>query len=100
MLDPDEFADYEAWKENKLTSQTDLSVRAYNAEMESLALAWEAGVRESINVSDIQKINSTLDRNPYRGKGMRGERRGSDAELPRVSRNTPPIEEDPEEDKW
>jgi len=100
MLDPDEFAEYEAWREHKLTSQTDLSVRAYNAEMESLALAWESGAMAFAGRGAGESLDDVIRTNPYRGKGMRGERRGSDAELPRVSRNTPPIEEDPEEDKW
>ena len=74
MLDPEEVAGYEAWKEHKLTSHTDLSVSAYNIEQESAALAYEAGVRAAVFPSDKEKINSLIAANPYRGPGMMGER--------------------------
>ena len=71
MLDPEEMAQFEEWKEAKLTGSTDLSVFAFNKEMEALALAFDAGVRASISSSDQQKIRSVMDANPYRGAGMR-----------------------------
>lgn len=40
MLDPDEVASYEEWKQRKIQGQLDLSVQAYNLEQESVALAW------------------------------------------------------------
>ena len=43
MLDPDEVASYEEWKQRKIQGQLDLSVQAYNLEQESVALAWEDG---------------------------------------------------------
>ena len=43
MLDPDEVARYEEWKQRKIQGQLDLSVQAYNLEQESVALAWEDG---------------------------------------------------------
>lgn len=64
MLDTDEAAAYEAWKLAKLTGSTDLSIRAYNAEMGALATAWDEG-----------KSAFPEDQNPYRAAGMRGESR-------------------------
>jgi hypothetical protein len=72
MLDAEEVADYEAWKERKLTGSTDLSVGAYNAEMEGPALAWEAGWR----AHELDGSPESYARNPYRAKGMTGERPG------------------------
>ncbi len=69
MIDPDEFADYEAWREHKLTTSTDLSVQAYNTEMEAAALAYEAGWRD-------RDAGKSIEDSPYRKPGMRGERRG------------------------
>jgi len=70
MLDPDEVADYEAWKLAKLNSSQDLSVRAYNMEMEANALSWEEGWRAHAN-------GESFDSNRFRKPGMRGERRAA-----------------------
>lgn len=43
MLDPDEVAEYEAWKMAKLHGAQDLSAHAFNTEMEANALSWEEG---------------------------------------------------------
>lgn len=61
-------AAYEAWKEHKLTSETDLSVAAYNLEMEAQALAWDEGWRTGQHPED------GIETNPYRGPGMRAAR--------------------------
>lgn len=77
MIDPDEFADYEAWREHKLTTSTDLSVQAYNAEMEAAALAYEAGARAAFAGMVARRSEEDVIReNPYRKPGTRGERRG------------------------
>lgn len=73
MLDIDEAASYEAWKVDKLTTATDLSIRAYNAEMGALAAAWEEGVRRA--EPDPARVAELLEKNPYRAAGMRGESR-------------------------
>lgn len=70
MLDPDEVAAYEEWKVRKLTGVQDLSIGAYNAEMEALALAYEQALKDALG-SDQQKINSLKAANPYRAPGMR-----------------------------
>lgn len=99
MLDPDEVADFEAWKAHKLTSHVDLSVAAYNLEMEAQALAWEAGVRAMANALPIRKSpTEVIEENPYRKPGMRGERRGSTARLPGTSSFNPPIPDEEEQD--
>jgi len=72
MLDPDEMAVYEAWKAHKLTMSVDLSVSAFNVEQEAPALAYEAGVRAAYNRSDREKLDTLIEKNPYRGKGMMG----------------------------
>ena len=73
MLDPDEVAAYEVWKHDKLVSETDLSIHAYNLEIQATALAWEAGARAAVSPqSNIERI---LISNPYRGKGAAGERK-------------------------
>lgn len=77
MLDPAEVADYEAWKERRLVGQTDLSVAAYNMELEAHALAFEDGVRAAINPAETQKILEILEQNPYRKPGMNGYRGAS-----------------------
>lgn len=91
MLDPDEQAEYEAWRMHKLTTHPDLSVAAYNTEMAAVAVAWEEGARASHKVSD--DIDSLLERNPYRKPGMRGARR-ADARLS----GTSSIPRDPEDE--
>ena len=68
MLDPDSVAEYEAWKMHKITGQLDLSVSAFNAEMEGLALAWEDGWRVG------REGKKPITENPQRQPGMRGER--------------------------
>lgn len=85
MLDPDEVAQYEAWRQDKLVSETDLSPHAYNVEMESQALAYEKGVDDVMSSTDVigelTKVETGLHAerfkadNPYRAKGMRGERK-------------------------
>jgi len=75
MLDADEVAQYEAWKQNKLTSSTDLSVHSYNIEQEAAALAYEAGVRAGVNPIDHERLASLLRDNPYRRPGMTGFRK-------------------------
>lgn len=91
MLDPDEVADFETWKQAKLNGIHDLSVSAYNTEMEALALAWEAGAKTAHEFRDAD-ITSILAKNPHRKPGMKGERRAT----ARVSGNPQPIE--PSED--
>lgn len=71
MLDPDEVAAYEDWKARKLTGAQDLSIGAYNAEMEALALAYEQALKDALG-SDFEKINSLKAANPYRRPGMLG----------------------------
>lgn len=95
MIDPDEFASYEAWREHKLTSATDLSVRAYNMEQEAAALHWEEGVKAMAAGAIIRENSADVMRkNPYRAKGMTGERPNADAQLPTVARE-PRVLEDP-----
>lgn len=53
VLDADEVAEYEAWKLEKLTGNTDLSVAAYNREQERDALAWDDGWRAKANGEPI-----------------------------------------------
>ena len=67
MLDREEQAAYEAWKARKLEGQIDLSVETYNVEMETPALAWEAGWDA--------RATTPRENNPYRAKGMNGERK-------------------------
>lgn len=96
MLDPDSVAEYEAWKLDKMTGSVDLSVRAFNAEMEALALAWEAGWRTG------REGKLPITENPNRKPGMRGER--VVAHIPPIGRPdysgpaVPPHLEDPEEE--
>lgn len=68
MLDPEEMADYETWKERKLDESIDLSYAAYNVEREAAALAWEAGWR-------ARDSGRPFESNEYRGKGTAGERK-------------------------
>lgn len=68
MLDTEEQARFEAWREHKLNEQLDLSSTAYNLEVEGPALAWEAGW-------DAHKAGKSRESNEYRAKGMDGERR-------------------------
>jgi hypothetical protein len=49
VLDPAELAAYEAWKLAKLSGSVDLSVSAYNREVDTAALAWEEGWRAHAN---------------------------------------------------
>lgn len=79
MLDTEQQADYEAWKERKLMGSIDLSVGAYNAEMESQAVAWEEGMRTGVRrlVSGLPPSRyeeELISQNPYRKAGMNGER--------------------------
>lgn len=82
MLDPDEVAHYEEWKGIKLAGSTDLSITAYNTEMEALALAWDNGavkaIDEAVGPADAQKRSSLRDllkaQNPHRKPGMKGAR--------------------------
>lgn len=76
MLDPDEVAAYEQWKHDKLVSETDISIRAYNIEMEGHALAFDSGV-DAAFAGMIVKENAeqVKAKSPYRAKGMKGERR-------------------------
>lgn len=67
MLDADEVAEYEAWKLAKMNGAVDLSVRAYNLEMEANALSWEEGWRAHAN-------GESFDSCRFRKPGMRGER--------------------------
>lgn len=70
MLDPDEVANYEAWKERKLTSSTDLSVHAYNVEQEGLALAYDAGVDDGFKGQvALKSAKDVKAASPYRRKG-------------------------------
>lgn len=76
MLDPDEMADYEAWKERKLTGQVDLSVNAYNVEQEAVALAFDAGVDAAFAGAIIRQNAQDVKRqSPYRRKGTTGYRK-------------------------
>lgn len=68
MLDIDEMAAYEAWKEHKITTSTDISVGAFNLESEAVALAWEAGWRAHEKSGSPESYAA----NPYRQKGMSG----------------------------
>lgn len=70
MLDPEEFAEYEAWRQHRLTASTDISVQAFNVEMESTALAWQAGWK-------ARDAGKPIEANEYRGPGMRGEVRSA-----------------------
>lgn len=83
MLDPDEVADYEAWKARRLESSIDLSPHAYNTEMEANAISWEEGVRAAfagmIARHDQEDVFAS---NPFRAKGMRGYRSEPDAGVP------------------
>jgi len=67
VLDIDEMAAYEEWKEHKLTTATDLSVGAFNLESEAVALAWEAGWDAAQGAHPKGR-----EENPYRAKGMSG----------------------------
>ena len=73
MLDPDEMAAYEEWKERKLTSSTDLSVSAFNVEQEGPALAYEAGVDAGVKGAAAKKSAEEVKKaSPYRAQGMTG----------------------------
>ena len=78
MLDPDEMAAYEAWKEHKLISSVDISVSAFNLEAESTAVAFEAGVdalsKQSKGGASEDDVATVKAVNPYRQKGMTGYR--------------------------
>lgn len=83
MLDPDEVADYEAWKARRLEGSIDLSPHAYNTEMEANAISWEEGVRAAFDgVAIGQGREDVLRTNPFRAKGMRGYRGEPDAGVP------------------
>ena len=72
MLDPDEYAAYEAWKQTKLTTHPDLSVQAFNTEMTAQAVAYDEALEAVIGRVDWQKLQSFKSSNPYRQPGMRG----------------------------
>ena len=79
MLDIEEVAAYEAWKEHKLTSSVDLSVSAFNLESEAVAVAYELGVaalykrcKASKSVASGEDVAAVVRANPYRQKGMTG----------------------------
>jgi hypothetical protein len=74
MIDADEFAAYEMWREARVLGQVDVSVHAFNAEQEGLALAWEAGVMFAIKADNGLTTASIEAANPYRGAGMTGAR--------------------------
>ena len=69
MLDPDEVAAFEVWKEHKLTTSIDLSANAFNLEQEAPALAWEAGWDAAQGAHPAARAS-----NPYRAKGTTGYR--------------------------
>jgi hypothetical protein len=74
MLDPEEATSYEVWKQSKLVDSIDLSVAAYNREMEAAALAWEEGVRYGVDPDNAPMTKMGIRaNNPYRGNGMRAE---------------------------
>lgn len=78
VLDAEEVAEFETWKAQKLAGITDLSVTAYNLEMESQALAYEAGVRglsTKVPAMNLNIVQNVIDANPYRARGMKGERK-------------------------
>jgi hypothetical protein len=76
MLDPEEMADYEAWKQHKVTSQLDVSASAYNLEVESTALAYETGVKDAFAAVAVDiNLPEVIAANPYRQPGMRGYRK-------------------------
>ena len=76
MLDIDEVAAYEAWKQHKLTSSVDLSVSAFNLESEAVAVAYELGVdalsKQSKGGASEDDVATVKAANPYRQKGMTG----------------------------
>lgn len=73
MLDPEEFAHYEAWREHKLTTSTDLSVIAYNTEMVALSSAWKSGVLAAFGgEAEGMEVEDVLAANPYNKPGMTG----------------------------
>jgi hypothetical protein len=74
MLDPESFAEFEAWRAAKILGAFDLSVAAFNAEMAGLALAYEQGVRDMAKGAIArQSPDEVIAENPYRKPGMRGE---------------------------
>lgn len=117
MLDPDLYADYEAWRAAKLAGSIDLSIATYNVEMAAQAIAWEAGVKAaySVALASDREVEEILADNPYRKPGMRGElpvsetprrvtsdpvrlidaRRLTDAEPRYIEMPEPPVEPDP-----
>ena len=85
MLDPELFAEFEAWRGAKVLGQHDLSVAAFNAEMETQALAYEAGVKDALGRGPGVTMQEVLDDNPYRKPGMRGERSAPDVPARRAT---------------
>lgn len=77
MIDPDEMAAYEEWKARRLSSRMDLSAAAFNADMESQALAWEAGAKKALRGRNVttEELREILELNPHRAEGMRGFRK-------------------------
>ena len=94
MLDEDEMAAYEAWKQQKLVSYPDVSVAAYNAEMGIHANAWDEGAKFALAVSTLNatewQMNAVLRENPFRQQGMRGHTPHADDGLPSPSALTNP----------
>lgn len=86
MLDPDEMAEYEAWKQRKLTSHPDLTVNAFNTEMEAQAIAWDEGYKTASNTATSARSN------PYRQPGMRGHNRRDAPQLPATAGQSERVE--------
>ena len=96
VLDPDEVADYEAWKARRLEGSIDLSPHAYNTEMEANAISWEEGVRAAFaGIVIRQNREDVLRTNPFRAKGMRGYRGEPDADVPADGAGAEPGAESP-----
>lgn len=79
MIDVDQQADFEAWRERKIVGQVDISVAAYNIEMESQAVAWEEGLAHGALGRSRAEVDLLMLDNPYRKAGMTGERPRHDA---------------------
>jgi hypothetical protein len=79
VIDPEEQAAFEAWKIAKLRAAIDVSVTAYNTEMQALAIAWETGAKQTmaalhkfgIEITDAMQ-EAILAENPQRKPGMTG----------------------------
>ena len=69
MLDEREVERYNEWKAKKLLGQQDLSVDAYNLELEATALAYDRGVRTMGRGMRTAEVQAELDANPFRVPG-------------------------------